>query len=177
MALTVSLTACGSGDGGGKDDAATSSAAPGEDKSKDDDGGTTVPDTSQTLATINGDEGIQLVVHTAVRDEAGFLTVTGTLKNTTSQRVTVPISWNGDENQVRRTGRSLAGMTLVDKQEKKRYFVLRDTEGHPLTTTGISTFKAEESFTVFAQFPAPPDSTSQVDLLMPTMPAATIEIS
>lgn len=176
LALTVSLTACGgSGDDGAKDDGASSSA-PSGDKSKDDDG-PTVPDTSQTLVTINGNDGIQLVVHTAVRDDDGFLTVTGTLKNTTAKRVGAPISWNGDESQVRRTGRSLAGLTLVDKQEKKRYFVLRDTEGYPLTTTGISSLKANEDIGVFAQFPAPPESTTEVDFLMPAMPAATIEIS
>ncbi|MEV0779076.1 hypothetical protein [Streptomyces sp. NPDC050428] len=172
----MSLTACGSGDDGAKDDG-SSSSAPSGDKPKDGGGGSTVPDTSQTLATINGNDGIQLVVHTAVRDDDGFLTVTGTLKNTTDDRVGAPISWNGDESQVRRTGRSLAGLTLVDKQEKKRYFVLRDTEGYPLTTTGISSLKANESIGVFAQFPAPPESTTQVDFLMPAMPAATIEIS
>ncbi|MEV4997376.1 hypothetical protein [Streptomyces niveus] len=178
LALTVSLTACGSGDDGAKDDGASSSA-PSGDKSNDDDngGGDTVPDTSQTLATINGSDGIQLVVHTAVRDQGGFLTVTGTLKNTTGERVGAPISWNGYESQVRRTGRSLAGLTLIDKKEKKRYYVLRDTEGYPLTTTGISSLKANENISVFAQFPAPPDSTTQVDILLPALPAATIEIS
>jgi hypothetical protein len=68
-------------------------------------------------------------------------------------------------------------MTLVDKAEKKRYYVLRDTDGFPLTTTGISLVKAGESVAFFAQFPAPPDSTSQVDIQVPLMPTATIEIS
>ncbi|MFD5894357.1 hypothetical protein [Streptomyces sp. NPDC060366] len=176
MALTVSLTACGSGDDGGNDDAGKSSSAPAKDNSNDD-GGNTVPDTSQTLATINGSNGFQFTIHTAARDDGGFLTVTGTIKNTSGGRESLPSAWSGDESQVRRTGKSLAGVTLVDKADKKRYYVLRDTEGNPLTTTGIIGMDDGATEDFFAQFPAPPDSTSQVDIQVPLMPTATIEIS
>ncbi|MET4927670.1 hypothetical protein P3L51_35835 [Streptomyces sp. PSRA5] len=174
-ALTVSLTACGSGDDGAKDDGASSSA-PSGDKPKDD-GGNTVPDTSQTLATINGSNGFQVVIHTAARDDGGFLTVSGTIKNTNSGDTQVPLQWNGQENQVKRTGRSLAGITLIDKGEKKRYYVLRDTDGFPLTTTGLARMDSNATENFFAQFPAPPDGTSEVDIQVPLMPNATIEIS
>ncbi|MFD3519657.1 hypothetical protein [Streptomyces sp. NPDC058653] len=177
VALTVSLTACGGGDDGGSDDAGkASSSAPAGDKSEDD-GGNTVPDTSQTLATVNGSDGFQILIHTAARDDGGFLTVTGTIKNTSDKNQGAPIEWNGKESQIQRTGRSLAGFTLVDKAEKKRYYVLRDTDGNPLTSTGISRISGGESETFFAQFPAPPDSTSEVDLQMPLMPTTTIAIS
>ncbi|MGS2590118.1 hypothetical protein [Streptomyces hebeiensis] len=180
VALSVSLTACGGGDGGGDKEksagSSSSSSTPGDAKPKESDG-PTVPDTSKTLATINGSKGLQFVIHTATRDEGGFLTITGTLKNTSSSSETIPIAWNGSETQVRRTGRSLAGFTVVDKAEKKRYYVLRDTDGYPLTTTGISRLDGGAAEPFFAQFPAPPASTTQVDLQMPLMPTATIEIS
>ncbi|MDI9887571.1 hypothetical protein QMZ92_25165 [Streptomyces sp. HNM0645] len=177
-ALTLSLTACGGDDGGSAKDKGSSSApaATGNGKPQDD-GGNTVPDTSQTLATINGSNGFQIVVHTATREDGGFLTVTGTVKNTSGKRAVAPIEWNGQENQVRRTGRSLGGITLIDKVGKKRYYVLRDTEGYPLTTTGIFNVDAGASVAFFAQFPSPPDSASQVDIQVPAMPTATIEIS
>ncbi|WP_405795200.1 hypothetical protein [Streptomyces sp. NBC_01506] len=178
VALTVSLTACGSGDDGKSDSADNaSSSAPGEDNSKDDGGGNTVPDTSQTLATINGSNGFQFTIHTAARDSGGFLTVTGTIKNTSGGRETLPTIWSGEESQVRRTGKSLAGVTLVDKTEKKRYYVLRDTDGNPLTTTGIVGMDDGATENFFAQYPAPPDTTSEVDIQVPLMPTATIEIS
>ncbi|MFB7271603.1 hypothetical protein [Streptomyces sp. NPDC056244] len=176
VALSVSLSACGGGDGGTKEGAASSSSAPGDDKPKEE-SGPTVPDTSTTLATVNGSNGFQVLVHTAVRDEGGFLTVTGTVKNTSSSNQSVPIQWNGLESQIKAKGRSFGGMTLVDKVEKKRYYVLRDTDGNPLTTTGITRLDGGASATFFAQFPAPPESTSQVDLQLPLMPSATIEIS
>ncbi|AXG80021.1 hypothetical protein [Streptomyces paludis] len=185
VALTVSLTACG-GDSGDSDKdkdqgatAGTTSSASGDAKPKDDggDGGATVPDTSKTLVTINGTNGLQFVINSADRDDGGFLTVAGSIKNTTGSQLAAPIEWNGQETQVRRTGRSLAGITLVDKGEKKRYYVLRDTDGFPLTTTGITFIKANASVNFFAQFPAPPESTTKVDFQLPLMPTATIEIS
>ncbi len=101
----------------------------------------------------------------------------GTLKNTTSKLVITPPQWSGQEIQVQKTGPSLAGVTLVDKTEKKRYYVLRDTEGYPLTTTGINSMQADQAVSIFAQFPAPPAAVTQVDIQFPLMPPATIEIS
>ncbi|RDG40134.1 hypothetical protein [Streptomyces corynorhini] len=181
VSLAVSLTACGGTDDDGKSGADSSSSAPAADKSKAEDqgkdDGPTVPDTSKTLATINGSDGIQVLIHTAERDSGGFLTITGTVKNTSGGNKQLPLQWNGLESQIKSKGRSFAGMTLVDKAEKKRYYVLRDTDANPLTTTGITRLDGGTSVAFFAQFPAPPSSTTQVDLQLPVMPTATIEIS
>ncbi|AWI30720.1 hypothetical protein [Streptomyces tirandamycinicus] len=177
--VSLSLAACGGDDVGSAKDKGSSNSAPaatGNSKPQDS-GGSTVPDTGKTLATINGTEGFQFIVHGATRDPGGFLTVTGSLKNTSGKKSYAPVAWNGQETNVRRTGRSLAGMTLVDKAEKKRYYVLRDTDGYPLTTTGITSIDAGASVSFFAQFPSPPDKTTQVDIQIPLMPTATIEIS
>ncbi|AWK11176.1 hypothetical protein SSP531S_18020 [Streptomyces spongiicola] len=177
--LPLSLTACGGDDAESAKGKGSSSSAPANsESSKTQDGANTVPDTTTTLATIKGSNGFHFVIHGAVRDQGGFLTVTGTLRNTSGKRAFAPIEWNGQETSVRRTGRSLAGMTLVDKAEKKRYYVLRDTEGFPLTTTGITGVDAgDNGISFFAQFPSPPEETTQVDIQIPLMPTATIEIS
>ncbi|RST05734.1 hypothetical protein E2C00_27340 [Streptomyces sp. WAC05374] len=185
VALAVLLSACGGGDAGGgsgqegkePEKAGSASSAPADQPTSGADSGPTVPDTSKTLATINGSDGFQFIVHSAVRDEGGFLTVSGTLKNTTSELLVAKSQWSGTEVNVTRTGPSFGGVTLVEKTEKKRYYVLRDTEGYPLTTTGVTSVKAGESVAVFAQFPAPPANVTQVDLQIPLMPSATIEIS
>jgi hypothetical protein len=72
---------------------------------------------------------------------------------------------------------SLGGATLVDAASKKRYYVLRDTDGRPLTTTGFSSLQPGESLAVFVQFPAPPTSTADVTFQLPTFASATIQIS
>ncbi|MGA4958270.1 hypothetical protein [Streptomyces lavendulocolor] len=183
-ALTALLSACGGGgdqegndSGKAPENAGSASSVPSGRETPKEDDGPTVPDTSRTLATINGTNGFQFIIHTAVRDQGGFLTVTGVVKNTTSKTLIGSPFWSGQEVQVQKTGPSFAGMTLVDKTEKKRYYVLRDTEGHPLTTTGVTAVKAGESVPMFAQFPAPPANITQVDIQIPQMPVATIEIS
>ncbi|QGV78816.1 hypothetical protein [Streptomyces ficellus] len=184
VALAVLLSGCGGDGGQGGDEGAKapesagrSSSSPAGQDTPTADGGSTVPDTSTTLTTINGSNGFQFVIHTAVRDQGGFLTVTGSLKNTSSKMLIAPPQWSGQEVNVKQTGPSLAGMTLLDKTEKKRYYVLRDTEGYPLTTTGVTSVKAGETIAMFAQFPAPPANVTQVDIQIPQMPVATIEIS
>ncbi|MFF9816227.1 hypothetical protein [Streptomyces sp. NPDC014006] len=179
-ALAVSVTACNSeSDAKGPSQTASASSSGGSDKGGQDAGGKTLPDTSQVIATLKSDEaGIEMVLHSAVRDQGGFLTVNGEIKNTSGKRYTTPIKWSGDEQSVARTGRSFAAMTLVDSKEKKRYYVLRDTENRPLTTTGFQpSIKAGESLPFFAQFPSPSESTTTVDLQFPGFPNAPIEIS
>ncbi|MFG2794154.1 hypothetical protein [Streptomyces sp. NPDC048419] len=88
----------------------------------------------------------------------------------------VPAELRGDELAVYRTGPSLASATVVDFDHAKRYYVLRDSSRHPLTTTGLSTLKPGESVRVFMQFPAPPASTSTVGLQLPTFDTANIKI-
>ncbi|MGW6458568.1 hypothetical protein ACWF94_22085 [Streptomyces sp. NPDC055078] len=181
-ALSLSLTACGDGGDDGSDrknpgSVSSDKGAPEGTGQPTDGGGPTVPDSGKTLATIKGSNGFEFTVHSAVRDDGGFLTVSGAVRNTSAKRQIPPIQWNGQENEVKRTGRSFAGMTLVDKTGKKRYYVLRDTEGYPLTTTGMTAFDAGQGIDFFAQFPSPPDGTDSVELQIPLMPTATIEIS
>ncbi|WP_406392508.1 hypothetical protein [Streptomyces sp. NBC_00887] len=175
--LTLSVAACGGDSGKGeKGTSSASSSKPAEDSGKGE--GETVPDTSKVLVTIKGDSGIDMVINSATRDTGGFLTISGQLKNTGSGLYTTPIQWSGEEQAVAGTGRSLAAMTLVDSEAKKRYYVLRDTDNRPLTTSGFDpSIEAGKSLTFFAQFPAPATSTSQVDLQFPGFANATIEIS
>ncbi|MEU5398605.1 hypothetical protein ABZ348_04815 [Streptomyces sp. NPDC005963] len=180
-ALSLSLTACGGGDDGSdKKNAKSSSStagAPEQPQQPDQGDGGDTPESAKVLATINGSNGFQFTINSAVRDQGGFLTVSGVLKNTSGKGLTTPVQWNGTENEVTRTGPSLAGMTLVDKKAKKRYYVLRDTDGYPLTTTGLSMFTAGQSVDFFAQFPAPPGETETAEIQIPLMPTATIELS
>ncbi|MEU3446003.1 hypothetical protein AB0H29_02050 [Streptomyces thermolilacinus] len=183
VVLVAVLSACGS-DGGNDAEkqppqkAGNVSSTP-ADQNKPTSGAAdpSTPDTSETLATLDGGNGFQFVIHSAVRDEGGFLTISATLKNTSSQLLVAKSQWSGEELNVRRTGPSFAGITLLDKTEKKRYYVLRDTEGYPLTTTGVTSLEAGKSVAVFAQFPAPPANVTHVDIQFPLMPTATIEIS
>ncbi|ALV39262.1 hypothetical protein [Streptomyces sp. CdTB01] len=129
------------------------------------------------LAELQGQNGLALTITSAERDPAGYLTVRGALKNDGAELTVVPAELRGNELEVLRTGPSLAGATVVDFARSKRYYVLRDTDGRPLTTTGLSTLKAGESVRVFMQFPAPPASTTTVGFQLPLFDTANIKIS
>ena len=129
------------------------------------------------LAELKGKDGLLLQITSAQRDAGGFLTVNGQFQNDGSGSLTIPAELRGDETEILKHGTSLGGATLVDSKGKKRYYVLRDTDGRPLTTTGLSTLKAGESVRVFMQFPAPPASTTTVGFQLPLFETASIKIS
>ncbi|MGW2380373.1 hypothetical protein [Streptomyces sp. NPDC001658] len=172
--LAVGVAGCGGG--GGDDDKKPETSA---SASKSDGSGPSTQEgqTEQPLAELKGEDGLLLQLTSAERDAGGFVTVNGTLKNDGDKNVLVPGAVRGDETEIIRSGRSFGGATLVDSKGKKRYYVLRDTDGRPLTTTGFSTVKAGDSMAVFMQFPAPPASTTEVTFQLPTFASATIQIS
>jgi hypothetical protein len=180
----IVLTGCGGGggggtSGGGKGDggtsgggtAATSQSAPAA-------GGGSTPSTAPTqiLAQIKGERDIQVTITSAVRDSGGFVTVQGTVTNNGTE-IFDATNWVGDETALAPSGASVAGAVLVDEAGKKHYYVLRDTDGKCLCTMKLLSIEPHETRPFFAQFPAPPAATTQVDFELPTMPPAKITIS
>ncbi|MET9466831.1 hypothetical protein ABZY44_18900 [Streptomyces sp. NPDC006544] len=130
---------------------------------------------AEILATMEGEPGMTLTINSARRDAGGFLTVAGQFKNSGAVDYVNTTAWRG--NELTDSGTSVAGVTLVDKTGKKRYYVLRDTDGRCLCTTGVSTVAAGETMPFFAQFPAPPASTTEVEFSLPTFATATVKLS
>ncbi|MFI1834599.1 hypothetical protein [Streptomyces olivaceoviridis] len=171
--LAVTVAGCG---GGGNDDkkpetSASASKADGSQPSAQE-GQSEAP-----LAELKGQDGLLLQVTSAQRDSGGFVTVNGNLKNDGAQSVVIPSALRGDETEIVQHGTSLGGATLVDANGKKRYYVLRDTDGRPLTTTGLSTIQSGQTIPVFMQFPSPPPNTTEVTLQLPTFASASVKIS
>ncbi|MGW2642566.1 hypothetical protein [Streptomyces sp. NPDC001348] len=172
--LAVSVTGCGGsgGDADTKPEKSHSAPKGGGSNPSAQEGQSETP-----MAELNGTNGLRLQVTTVERDSGGFVTVNGTLKNDGAKSVVVPPQMSGDETEIVKHGLTLGGATLVDSKGKKRYYVLRDTEGRPLTTTGLGTLEAGQSLPVFMQFPSPPAGTSEVTLQLPTFSSGTIQIS
>lgn len=171
--LALGVAGCGSGGDDNKkpDTTASASKTGGSDPSAQE-GQSDAP-----LAEVKGSNGLVLDITSATRDSGGFVTVNGNLKNDADKSVVIPAALSGNETEVIRNGPSLGGATLVDSKGKKRYYVLRDTDGRPLTTTGMTTIKSGDELSVFMQFPAPPTTTTEVSFELPTFAVATIKIS
>ncbi|MCX5526263.1 hypothetical protein [Streptomyces bobili] len=171
--LAVGATACSGGGGDDKKPQNSASASQGNGSQPSAQEG----QSEEPLAEVKGPSGLLLQLTSAERDAGGFITVNGALKNDSGTEVVVPSALSGNETEIINNGLSLGGATLVDSKSKKRYYVLRDTEGRPLTTTGFSTLKAGESIDVFLQFPSPPADTTDVSFQLPLFPSAVIKVS
>ncbi len=133
------------------------------------------PRPTATIGEIRGPDGITVLLHSAAREKGGFVTVNGTVANRGSKPYT-SLTWRSKETEMKSQS-SVSGASLVDQAGKKRYLVLRDTDGECLCTTGLVNIRPGESRTIFAQFPAPPDDVKAVDFQLPTMPSVRIPIS
>ncbi|MFE0356678.1 hypothetical protein ACFY2D_13365 [Streptomyces nigra] len=176
VAAGLALGAVGCGGGGGDDGKKPRGSA----STSRDTGGSkpsTQEGTDELLAELKGEDGLILRITSAQRDSGGFVTVSGELKNDGDEPARLSARTSGDETEIVRHGTSFGGATLVDSASKKRYYVLRDTDGRPLTTTGVPRIKAGDTIPVFMQFPAPPASTGEVSLQLPTFASASIQIS
>ncbi|GKQ41054.1 hypothetical protein [Streptomyces sp. A012304] len=171
--LALGAAACSGGGGDDKKPQNTASASQGSGSQPSAQEG----QSEEPLAEMKGPSGLLLQITSAVRDSGGFVTLNGALKNDGGTMATIPSALSGNETEIMNNGRSLGGATLVDSKSKKRYYVLRDTEGRPLTTTGFSTLKAGEKIDVFLQFPAPPADTTDVTFQLPLFPSAVVKIS
>ncbi|WP_327369563.1 hypothetical protein [Streptomyces sp. NBC_01217] len=183
-ALALAVAGCGT-DGGGKADDAGSSPSSAPSKPSDGDKGAKQEDTAAgdnvdpnvKLAQVNGRDGLILVVNEVKRDSGGFVTVSGVIKND-GDGIRSGGQWAGSETIiVAKNPNSVAGATLVDKVGKKRYYILRDTDGRCLCTTGLTAIQPGKSVSIFMQFPAPPETTTEVDFTLPTFATASLKIS
>ncbi|GAA1352803.1 hypothetical protein [Streptomyces beijiangensis] len=173
--LTLTVAGCGgSGDGKGKSSA--SSPAKPKTQSGDKTPESASPEATTTLAQVKSGDNITLTVTSAVRDTGGFVTVSGKVTNGSSKYWT-PGSWAGDEQELANNSASMAGASLVDKNGKKKYLILRDTSGRCLCTKFIGPFKPGEERTYYAQFPAPPASAKTVEFQIADLPPANIDLS
>ncbi|MFG2999398.1 hypothetical protein [Streptomyces sp. NPDC048340] len=173
--LALGLAGCGGDDKKPQDSQKPPASQPGGATSAPVPSGSQAPEPAQVLATVNGESGVVMVINSAIRDASGFVTVSGQIKNSGDKDFTGTANWGGTE--LTANAESVAGATLVDRAGKKRYYVLRDTENRCLCTTGLSRVKAGSTIPFFAQFPAPPAATSDVDFTLPTFATATIKIS
>ncbi|MDX2525881.1 hypothetical protein [Streptomyces europaeiscabiei] len=173
--LVLTVAGCG---GGGDDDKSSdtkSSSTPSKDNGDDDKQESEAPTAESVLAEVKAG-GLTLKVTSAARDGGGFVTVEGTVTNGTG-KPWVAADWRGDESELVKNGGSIAGANLVDQTGKKKYLVLRDTEGRCLCTRFTGGVGTGATTDWFAQFPAPPESTTSVDFQVGSMPPATIELS
>ncbi|MGW2344963.1 hypothetical protein [Streptomyces sp. NPDC001661] len=171
--LVLSVAGCG-GDGDKDEGGAAKSSAPAQ-RGADSKESSAAPTPDEPLSEVKGG-GITLTITSAQRDAGGFVTVKGTVANG-SGKAWVPVDWRGDERELVSNGGSIAGASLVDQKAKKKYLILRDTEGRCLCTRFTGGVRNGQTADWYAQFPAPPDGTSEVTFQVGAMPPAQLNLT
>ncbi|MFD3560845.1 hypothetical protein ACFWVU_14365 [Streptomyces sp. NPDC058686] len=174
--LVLTMAGCGGGDDGKAESKSTATARQTTGQDEENGEPSSSPSSEQTLAEIKSN-GITLTVTSAKRDQGGFLTLSGKVTNG-GGKFWIAAGWRGDERELSPNGASVAGATVVDKAGKKKYLILRDTQGRCLCTKfeggGVD---AGQSVDWYAQFPSPPEGTTTVEFQVGDMPPAAVEIS
>lgn len=174
LGVLVSGTACSSDEGDKGDDKPSES---GQEGNGGKGSGGKEGEQKGPLGEAKSGDGIKLTVNTAKRDSGGFVTVTGEVANEGSE-VWTGVAWKSDEKELAEANpNSVAGARLVDQKGKKRYYILRDTEGKCLCTSFTGGLTSGKSKTWYAQFPAPPKGNDTVDFQIADLPAVEITLS
>ena len=116
------------------------------------------------IAQTRGDEGIVGLIYRVERRD-GILTVSGGALNTGNKDFYAS-AW----------GYSMAGSSLIDRKEGKRYLPLEDAKGTCICTKIERIIEPGETRLLYASFQAPPASTTVVDLQLGNMQPVKITI-
>lgn len=178
VAITAGLllTVAGCGGGGDKGGSKESSSSSSPSTGQDDGAGQQSPTSSADKALATARDGdITVTITSAQRDQGGFVTVSGQATNGGSSSW-LGADWQSNETELAGNGGSLSGASLIDEKGKKKYLVLRDTTGRCLCTK-FSRVRPGDSASWFAQFPAPPEGTTQVNFQVGGLPPTPLQIS
>jgi hypothetical protein len=72
-----------------------------------------------------------------------------------------------DTEVARADGNAVSGIYLVDVPNKKKYFVVVDSDGHCLCSRDAPDIPSKASANLWAKFPAPPDSVKKIGVVVP----------
>lgn len=62
---------------------------------------------------------------------------------------------------------AVSGIYLIDAANKKKYFVVVDTDGHCICSREVDEIPSKGSANLWAKFPAPPDSVTKIGVVVP----------
>lgn len=119
------------------------------------------------IASADGDKpGWKFTVTELKRSGGGTLSLKGVIANGSSSSLAFAYDFQ-EPGHGGTDFNTIGGVSIVDPAGKKKYFVARDSDGHPLCSTGLSSVPKGESVNVWAKFAAPPDDVQKVTVIVP----------
>jgi hypothetical protein len=98
------------------------------------------------------------------RDGTGGVTLTLKIYNDLDKKADLACELRANGNE---GCRQITGVYLIDGANKKRYLVMRDSDGKCICTDTLTDVGPKGSVTVWAKFPAPPDDVAKMTAVVP----------
>jgi hypothetical protein len=129
------------------------------------------PDPAAAIATADGEQPDQRVEVTQLkRTSGGTVNLKFVMINDSDNDISF---WQGFGDN-----RTISGVTLVDEKNKKKYFVVQDSENKYLCSSGLDRVKPKSRINLWAKFPAPPEDVEKISVVIPHFqPADDVPIS
>jgi hypothetical protein len=119
------------------------------------------------IATADGEKsGTRVEVTELKRASDNTVTLKFAMVNDGSDRHSISYDY-GDGQQGATDYATIGGVTLVDGANKKKYFVVRDSENNCLCSRGLKDIPASSRANLWAKFPAPPDDVQKISIVIP----------
>lgn len=131
----------------------------------------TTASAAPTTGAIAGTDGEKSGTHIDItelkRMSGGTLNLKLVLSNNGSDKLSVAGDWLGDNQVSRNSYRDVSGIHLIDPTNKKKYFVVTDTDKNCLCSKNIEDVAAGQKVNLWAKFPAPPSEVTKVTIEIP----------
>jgi hypothetical protein len=119
------------------------------------------------IATAEGEKaGTRVDITELKRSGDNNLTLKFAMVNDGPDKLGFGYDYGDPQNSIKDFS-SIAGVTLVDGANKKKYFVVRDTENSCLCSRDLKDIPAKSRANVWAKFPAPPDDVQKISIVIP----------
>jgi hypothetical protein len=128
---------------------------------------TTSTSSAPAIATADGETpGVRAEVQELKRGSDNTLTLRFAIVNNSDK--TIEFGYNfGDEANHIKDYNSIGGVNLIDSVNKKKYFVVRDTESNCVCSRNLNAVPGRSRANVWAKFPAPPDDVQKISVEIP----------
>lgn len=118
------------------------------------------------IATADGEQsGVTLSVHELKRTSGDTVSLKFSITNASNE--SLDYGYNFGETNRTSDFASIGGAVLIDEANKKKYFVVRDSEGQCVCSRGLKDQDAGETRNLWARFPAPPEDVQKISVVIP----------
>ena len=128
-----------------------------------------VPTTPSAAAIANADgerAGTRVEITELKRSSDSTLTLKFVMVNDSDKAIGFGYDFGDRDNQIKDHS-TIGGINLLDGANKKKYFVVRDTENNCVCSRDVKDIGPASRANLWAKFPAPPDDVQKISIVIP----------